>query len=310
MDKKLPEGKGLYVWNIVDMPDMWEDEFCDMGITWIAVKIANGISSSNRRELASGAMVDDILMPFVQSARQVGIRVLGWQYVYMFDPEVEAERAAERVEKFELDGFIIDAEHQCYGKHVQAAMYSHKLRQLMPDIPIGLSTYRFPEGHPRLPYKEFLAVCDFNAPQVYWNKGKASIELVNSHRQYEKIKSLPFIPAGRSYYGEGFPKPTPAETTEFLATAQDIGCPAAFFWSADRLWHRTQPLPEIVNAIGAYKWAVDEPPPPDEPETVDMPENILSGNYLPNEFTLPPFELQVGDVVYEQAETITFTKKE
>ena len=306
--KQLPEGKGLYVWNIVDMPDMWIDKFVAMGITWIAVKVADGVNSSNLRKMTGGGTVDDILEPFIKAAKSVGMKVLGWQYVYGFNPDSEADKAAQRVRKFELDGFIIDAEHQYKGKHAQAKLYSKNLRMLLPDTPIGLSTYRFPNGHPRIPYKEFLDICDFNAPQVYWNKGKAGEELKESYRQYELIKSLPFIPAGRSYYGEGFPKPTPAETTEFLTVARGLNCPAAFFWSADRLWHRTQPLPEIVNAIGAYKWAVEDDEP--EPEPVDMPENIPSGNYLPNEFTLPPFELHVGDVVYEQAETITFTKKE
>ena len=310
MDKKLPKGKGLYVWNIVDMPDMWIDKFVAMGITWIAVKVADGVNSSNLRKMTGGGTVDDILEPFIKAAKSVGMKVLGWQYVYGFNPDSEADKAAQRVRKFELDGFIIDAEHQYKGKHAQAKLYSKNLRMLLPDTPIGLSTYRFPEGHPTLPYKEFLAICDFNAPQVYWNYRKAGQELSESYEQYLEIKDLPFVPAGRAYYGEGFPKPTPEEVDNFLRMAESIGCPAAFFWSADCLYHRLYPLPEIVNAIGAYKWAVDEPPPPDEPETVDMPENILSGNYLPNEFTLPPFELHVGDVVYEQAETITFTKKE
>ena len=54
MDNKLPKGKGLYVWSIVNMPDMWVDKFQDMGITWIAVKIADGVNSSNLRRMADG----------------------------------------------------------------------------------------------------------------------------------------------------------------------------------------------------------------------------------------------------------------
>jgi len=298
MDKKLPEGKGLYVWSIVDMPVAFYVKFYDMGISWIAVKIANGISSSNRRCAASGAMVDDILMPFVQSARQFGMRVLGWQYVYMFNPDVEAERAAERVEKFGLDGFIIDAEHQCYGKHTQAKQYSKMLRQLMPDTPIGLSTYRFPTLHSTLPYKKFLDVCDFNSPQVYWNTGKARQELEASYDQYEIIKPLPFIPAGRSYYGEGFSKPTPAETHEFLTTAQELGCPAALFWSADALWHRLKSLPEIRAAIKKYEWTgIGDPDLPDEP--------------LPNHMLLDKLRIITrDDNVYENAEPIHLKLKE
>jgi len=298
MDKKLPEGKGLYVWNIVDMPDMWVDERIAMGITWIAVKVADGVNSFNLRPKPGGGWIDDILGPFILEARQAGINALGWQYVYGFNPLDEADKAARRVEEFELDGFIIDAEHQYYGKHTQAKQYSKMLRQLMPDTPIGLSTYRFPTLHSTLPYKKFLDVCDFNSPQVYWNTGKARQELEASYDQYEKIKPLPFIPAGRSYYGEGFSKPTPAETHEFSTTAQELGCPAALFWSADALWHRLKSLPEIRAAIKKYEWTgIGDPDLPDEP--------------LPNHMLLDKLRIITrDDNVYENAEPIHLKLKE
>ena len=296
MDKKLPAGKGLYVWNIIDMPDMWVDKFQAMGITWIAVKVADGVNSSNVRKMSGGGTVDDILEPFVKAARLGGMQVFGWQYVYGFNPLDEADKAARRTEEFKLDGFIIDAEHQYYGKYAQAHQYSTMLRQLMPDVPIGLSTYRFPVIHPTLPYEEFLDICDFNAPQVYWNEGKSRQELETSYEQYENIKSLPFIPAGRAYYGEGFPKPTPAETVDFLTTAQELGCPAAFFWSADRLWHRFQSLPEIRLAIEKYEWIDD---------------NGNGGSpQPPKTMTLNHLEAQYENTVYETQNTIWLKKKE
>ena len=303
MDNKLPKGKGLYVWSIENMPDMWVDKFQDMGITWIAVKIADGVNSSNLRRLADGSKVDDILLPFIDKASQFCKKIFGWQYVYGFNPLDEADKAARRVKEFELDGFIIDAEHQYYRKHAQAKQYSKMLRQLMPDVPIGLSTYRFPVLHPTLPYKEFLKICDFNAPQVYWNAGKAGKELRESYRQYEKIKLLPFIPAGRAYYGEsGFPKPTPAETIDFLTTAQELGCPAAFFWSADALYHRTRSLPEIRKAIADYKWiGVGEPIPP------EPPDEIPSGNHLMVDKLRV---ISIDNKIYENDNPIWLTKKE
>ena len=301
--KSLPKGKGLYVWKIEEMPKDWVEKFLAMGLTWIAVKIANGVNSSNLRQLASGAEVDDILGPFIEKAKAAGLLVYGWQYIYGFNPLDEADKAARRTEEFDLAGFIIDAEHQYKGKHTQARQYSKMLRQLMPDLPIGLSTYRFPVLHPRLPYKEFLDICDFNSPQVYWNKGKAGKELRESHRQYEKIKPLPFIPAGRSYFGEGFPKPTPAETTEFLTTAQELDCSAAFFWSADRLYHRLQPLPEIRQAIKDYEWIGNgEPTPPVEP-----PDEIPSGNHLMVDKLRV---ISIDNNIYENENPFWLTKKE
>jgi len=297
MDKKLPKGKGLYVWKIEEMPANWEDEFQDMGISWVAVKIANGISSSNRRRMPDGSKHDTILGPFTEKAKAAGFLVYGWQYVYCYNPVDEAYKAYERVTKFELDGFIIDAEHQCYGKHAQAVQYSTRLRIHLPDTPIGLSTYRFPDQHPRLPYKEFLDICDFNAPQVYWNAGKAGQELAESYEQYLEIKDLPFIPAGRAYYGEGFPMPTSREIVHFLNMAQSIGCPAAFFWSADALWHRLKSLPQIRKAIADYEWiGIGDPIPPVEPPSV------------PTTITLNDLEVQIEDAVYMNTAPIKLKK--
>ena len=265
--KPLPQGKGLYVWMIKSMPVNWVEEFKRMGIRWIAVKVADGVNSFNLRPLDNGGWSDDILQPFINKARAAGIRVGGWQYVYGFNPLDEAEKAAKRIEKFALDFFLIDAEGEYQGKHTQASQYSQLLRKLAPHIPIALSSYRFPDKFPTFPFAEFLQHCDFNAPQVYWNKAKAAAECRECYYQYQRIKDLPYIPAGRAYFGEGFPEPTPLEVNNFMEEAQDLDAPAAFFWSADFLYHRLhkEKMTPIREAIAAYKWDVDEPQ-PDPPE--------------------------------------------
>lgn len=301
--RDLPQGKGLYVWMIKSMPDEWVEKFLAMGIEWIAVKVADGVNSFNLRPKSGGGWIDDILGPFILEARQAGIRVLGWQYVYGYNPMSEADKAAQRINKFDLDGFLIDAEKQYIGKPTQASQYSKSLRSLVPDVPIALSTYRFPSLFPAFPFKQFLEYCDFNAPQVYWNKGKAMEELNKSFEQYYEIKPLPFIPAGRAYYGEGFPKPTPKEINDFLTFADmDENMPAAFFWSADSLYHRLKPLPEIRQAIKEYEWVGNgEPIPPIEPPEPVPPPKVMTLNKL---------EVQYENTVYKNNNTIWLTKKE
>lgn len=261
--KHFPYGKGLYVWNIIDMPRDWVFQFTEkMGLTWIAVKIADGVNSSNLRWLPNGDSVDDILAPFIQKAREAGLQVYGWQYIYGYNPKDEAEKAAKRMRQFDLDGFIIDAESYYKNKPVQAATYSGTLANILLDKSIALSTYRFPELHREFPFAEFLSVCDYNAPQVYWNAGKAGAELKECLKQYNKLTDLPMVPAGRAYVGDGFPKPTPREIDDFLDTAGLLEMTGAFFWSADALYHRLIPLPEIVDAIAAYEWDDPTVPPP------------------------------------------------
>ena len=262
MAKMFPKGKGLYVWNIIDMPKDWVFQFvAKMGLTWIAVKIADGVNSSNLRWLANGDSVDDILEPFIGKARDAGLQVYGWQYIYGYNPRDEAQKAAKRMRQLELDGFIIDAESYYKDKPIQAAIYSQELANLLLGVSIALSTYRFPELHREFPFKEFLAICDYNAPQMYWNAGQAGAELKECYKQYRKLTDLPMIPAGRAYVGDGFPKPHPKEIDEFMDTAQFMQMDAAFFWSADALYHRLVPLPEIVDAIANYFWGVPEPDP-------------------------------------------------
>lgn len=286
----IPHGKGLYVWYVREQPVDWVDQFLEMELTWIAVKIADGTSSFNLRPLADGGYADDILGPFVTTAKAAGFDVYGWQYIYGFNPIDEAEKAVQRMLKFDLAGFIIDAEKHYKYKPNQATLYSNHLKKMLPDTSIALSTYRFPEIHQEFPFQEFLRVCHYNAPQVYWNEGKAGKELRLSHKQYSKFTNLPMIPAGRAYEGEGFPRPTPAEVDDFLTTAKDMGQTGAFFWSADALFHRLNPLPEIVNAIADWEWE-DIPLPPTK------------------KVKLLTLDIQIADSVYYTDDEIPFTKR-
>jgi len=129
--------------------------------------------------------------------------------------------------------------------------------------------------------------------------------LRESYAQYKKIKDLPFIPAGRSYYGgSGFPKPTHTETIEFLVAAQDLGCPAAFFWSADSLYHRLRPLPEICEAIADYERGGEDIPVPEPEPPVEEP------SVEPGTVALNRIEIQIDEMVFENNVKIWLSKKE
>jgi len=290
MSKKyIPEGKGLYVWTIKSLPDNWVELYKQWDIKWLAVKIADGVNSFNLRPLPDGSYKDDILLPWVNKAKQAGFRVLGWQYVYGFNPLDEADKASRRMKDLGLkDGFLIDAEGQYFRKFSQATQYCQTLRRLMPEMPIALSSYRFPETvdtanrqYRKYPFEEFLAICDYNAPQVYWNDGRAEEELISSFSQYANIKLLPFVPAGRAYYEGAFPPPTYDDTMRFLRTAQNMKMSGAFFWSADFLNHRFPDIYGKMNpsreAIEDYEWKSGEPEEPAEPsEPEPCPEQSHS----------------------------------
>ena len=66
-----------------------------------------------------------------------------------------------------MDGFVLDREGHYTGKYYSAKTFMDLLRKEITKTPIALSSYRYPNYHPQLPWDEFLSQCDLNMPQVY-----------------------------------------------------------------------------------------------------------------------------------------------
>ena len=75
------------------------------------------------------------------------------------------------------------------------------LRSSLPELPMALSSYRFPGYHPQLPWREFLEHYDYNMPQVYWMKAhNPADQLERSVNELTAKKpSLPVIPTGAAF---------------------------------------------------------------------------------------------------------------
>jgi len=326
----LPQGKGAYVWMIKDLPpDRWKEDFKRMDLKWCAVKIADGISKYNLRRLPDGTYVDDILQPFVDACRELGMTwVGGWQYIYGFDPAGEADRAIQRLRQFDLDGFLIDAEgefdsvyrsiaiwststiapsmvetpdspmdwdaHMAYLRDgisyeltvsssstaSKATTYMTRLALGVPDLAIGLSSYRWPDSHPYFPWAQFLAKCHFHAPQAYWNEfaDAPMKETAQSYNQLMRRKVMPITPMGRCFVNaSGYP-PTmkPGSMTQFFATCKELDAIGAGFWSADHLYPQMGTTAkgglERMEEIVAFEWDEVTPPPPPPPPPPPTPD--------------------------------------
>jgi len=324
----LPQGKGAYVWMIKDLPpERWKEDAKRMGLRWCAVKIADGISKYNLRRQPDGTYVDDILQPFVDACREIGMTwVGGWQYIYGFDPVGEADRAIQRLKQFGLDGFLIDAEgefdtiyrsavtldgreilplaietpdspmdwneHIAYTRQAllyetqsattaaKATTYMNRLRAGVPDLAIGLSSYRWPDSHPYFPWAQFLLKCNFHAQQNYWNEfaDAPMKETIKSYEQLKKRKDLPMTPMGRCFVNaSGYPSTMkPGSMTQFFTTCKELGAIGAGFWSWDHLYPQMGPTAngglERMEEIAAFDWEVEEPEPPEPPQPPEPPE--------------------------------------
>jgi hypothetical protein len=250
------QGKGFYIWQIKrcegGSATAIANAAVQAGLSHVLIKIADGGSSYNI-DSTSGV---DLVPPVKQALKARNIQVWGWHYVYGYDPTGEANIAIQRIQQLGLDGYAIDAEEQYKqpGKDVAASQFMTRLRAVLPDFPIALSSYRYPTYHPQLPWKVFLEKCDLNMPQVYWveahNPGE---QLTRSLREFQAMTPYrALIPTG-SAYKQGTWEPSPAEIIEFLQIAQNLNMTAANFWE----WGHTRLyLPGLWDAIAAFPWSV------------------------------------------------------
>lgn len=255
-------GKGFFIWKIKDCENGDINAIVNLaqaaGFSHLLVKIADGTYSYNLD--TSGA---DLVPPLVQALHARGMLVYGWHYVYGDDPTGEANKAIQRVQQTNVDGYVIDAEreYKAPGKNQAAASFMNRLRSGLADLPIALCSYRFPSYHPQLPWTEFLNKCDFNMPQVYWQSShNPADQLTRTVNEFQNITPFrPIIPVG-SAYRTGAWAATPADVASFLQTAQSLNLSAANFWE---WWNCRHYLADVWNAIRDYPWSGTTSPPQD-----------------------------------------------
>lgn len=250
----IPAGKNMFIWRCENVAggdaNAAVDAALAMGLGGVSFKVSGG-----PYEYSYNA---PHLKTWVPAFRNAGMLVGGWGYIWSNEPGAEAAIAKQMVDKYALDWFTIDAEADSKNKPDQAKAYMNELRERLPYFAIGLTSYRYPELHPELPWKEFLADCDFGVPQVYWNKPYADKygpipELRKTIEQWRKITKIPIIPAGRAYNGDGYTALQPSELTDFMGAAVGHDLPGVTFWSFDHTY--TQAGGDARRtAIGNFHW--------------------------------------------------------
>ncbi|RPI35175.1 MAG: hypothetical protein EHM70_00445 [Chloroflexota bacterium] len=249
------QGKGFFTWKVANCEAGNTTAIASLAkaanLTHILVKIANGSATYNV-DPTSGV---DLAQRLVQALHAVGIQAYGWHYVYGDSPISEANIAIQRILQLGVDGYIIDAEaeYKKPGKKEAAKKFMNQLRLTLPNLPIGLSSYRYPSYHPELPWREFLEKCDFNMPQVYWMQAHNPGEQLNRCvREFQAMTPYrPIIPTGAAFREHGW-QPTAAEVLEFLQTAKRLNLAGANFWE----WSdaRSGKLPGLWEQIRDFSW--------------------------------------------------------
>jgi len=248
------KGKGFFIWKIRECENgdlqAIANTAARAGLGHVLIKIADGTYSYNIDP--SGV---DLVPALVQKLSAQGIEAWGWQYIYGADPIGEANKAIQRINQTRVKGFVVDVEKEFKepGKRLAAVKYMDRLRAAFPDLPVALSSYRFPSYHPLVPWKEFLDQCNYNMPQVYWVLAhNPSDQLARCVQEFQSITPYrPIIPTG-SAYKSGQWQATPEDIHSFLKAAEKLNLTAANFWE----WSNCRNfIPGTWQEIAKYPWA-------------------------------------------------------
>jgi len=261
-------GKGMFIWKISNTEGgdgkAAAEKAYEAGFTHVWVKVLNGTWRYNQRPYYNSngdlRFADDILKPFIDEFKKLGILVYGWTYNYLYNPALEAQRVHERIEELGLDGFLFDVEGAAKNKFVQARTFLARVQDI--KIPMGLSTYRFPTLHDEaINFPDWMEICDFVAPQVYWLFASNPREqLIRSIREWRAITDKPIIPTGAAYTEFRWAA-TASQVLEFLQTAYDTPeIEAANFW----VWNHAVKL-GLWQPISEFPWPVSGTDPDPDP---------------------------------------------
>lgn len=275
----LITGKGMYIWQVKaceggSIPKIVA-EAKKAGLSHVLVKACDGAGKFNMRPGPNGTWIDDILPALVPALKAAGLKVWGWQYIYLAQPAQEAAAARARIAQLGLDGWVIDAESEAKGKAAAATAYMTGLKGLV-SVPLALSSYRYPSVHPDFPWAPFLRGVDMVMPQVYWmGATNAGAQLIRSRQDYKNLlgdRQIEYLPTGAAFTERGWTA-APGEVKEFMDTAKALGLPGVNFWS----WQHARALPGMWEVIANYPWS---PAPTPEPEPSQVPVDQWVVNYL------------------------------
>jgi hypothetical protein len=251
-------GKGWFIWQVSrcehGSPAAIADKAAAAGLSHVLLKVADrtynyGLNWRGQDQVA----------PVAAALKAKKIQVWGWHYVYGQNPAGEAKTAVQRAHQLGLDGYVIDAEgeYTAAGMDKAAHTFMVALKAGLPaEMPVALSSYRFPSLHRDLPWAAFNEHCDIAMPQVYWQGShNSAVQLNRSITEFNNAKLVgtvrPVIPTG-SAYGVGDWIATTDDLQKFLAAAQQLKLSAANFYSWDAA--SVPDNHDLWSTVANYDW--------------------------------------------------------
>jgi hypothetical protein len=293
-------GQGMWIW-IIDSCENGDIDAIvrkakEHNIKFIMPKATNGIIKYKTNwELVNGKPK---IVALAEAAHAAGIAVVPWGWVFGRSPyspyaslsTLEAQQAVQAVAALNADGWIIDAEHDWKRPELEMwrevdkymdELESGLLREGFADLPVFVSTYRYPQLHRTFPFETWKNRLrpergDGWMPQVYWEQdyrteaGKIQLQLTFAAYKDFLNTNLNFIPAGAAYKIGGWVS-MPEQIRLFYEEAISMGVPAS-------LWD-WQHMTDVIVGNGRWEVCKDvwggviiEPEEPEEPEDPTEPE--------------------------------------
>src|SRR5438067_5447623 len=241
--KPIPLGKGMWLYQL----SMAEGGDANKVVS--KAKAAGLTHLYLRLGSSKGGFYDqaelDQLLPVAHAA---GLKVVGWDFVYLDEPAADAARAKAEIDYVtptghRIDAFSADIETASEGVNLTpqgAAAYGAKLRALVgPGYPL-IATVPRPSAVRPFPYAEATHSFDAIAPMVYWLNRDPATDVAGAVAALAPL-GKPVIPVGQAYNGgaEGGPNLDPPKEAlvAFMNTAFARGAVGVSFW----VWNHATP---------------------------------------------------------------------
>jgi hypothetical protein len=246
------------------------------GLGHVMIRLSDGGDAANVRP--DGA---DLAATLCAGLTKAGIAVWGWAGLYGDPPSHqraaadlpyhlhEAEMAVRRTRALlpaGLVGLVLDARveyERCAKPETFAEAAAARLRDQLPDLPLGLSSWKSPTEHPNFPWYAFRRFVDLDLPHIFWlgQPAEAARQMTLTTQAYAALSPRRLLGA----VGSALWLPQPAELVEFLTQARALGLAGAGIWRWDELGlrgneaHNRQGLDlhRLWEAVAQFPWPVD-----------------------------------------------------
>jgi len=274
----VPQGKGVWIQRIAACeggdPTAIVARAVAAGLGHVIVRIGEGSAPANQR--ADGA---DLAAELIERLTEAGLAAWGWHHLFGDPPNArqahehdyhlrEAEYAVARAQALRAHGMVglilearVEYERSDGAAH-KAELTMRRLRDGLPHLPLGVSSWKSPLEHPNFPWYEFRRLADFDLPHIFWvgQPAEAARQLATSQNAYAALAPRrAFCAVGSALW-----QPQPGELVEFLAQARNSKLPGASIWRWDELGLRgNEPyngqrldLRQHWDVVAGFDWPV------------------------------------------------------